>query len=135
MSRFHKIAALLITVISFAKEDAFAVWPRDCDGFRPVCARRALRPHHVWHGRKAVSVSMRPGVIFGGPVPLYARRACGPLLMRLNGAPAPFCRPAVRFGGFLAPAPFFPGRVWGAPMSMRPMPMFMRPGGVWVRRK
>jgi hypothetical protein len=132
MSRFHKIAALIIAVISFSKEDAFAVWPRDCDGFRPLCVKKTFRPHHPWEGRRAISVSMRPGMVFGGPA-LYARRACGPLLMRLNGAPAPFCRPAVRFGGFLAPAPFFPRGVWGAPMFMRPMPM--RPGGVWVRTR
>jgi hypothetical protein len=132
MSRFYKIAAFFIAVISFSKEDAFAVWLRDCEGFRPVCARKAFRPHHAWHARKAVSVSMRPGVILGGPGSLYARRVCVPILMRLNGAPAPFYRPAVRF---LAPAPFFSRRVWRAPMVLRPTPTFMQAGRVLLRTR
>lgn len=168
MSRFHKIVVFLIAIISFSQEDAFAVWPKDRDGFRPVCARKASHRHHSRReknvhsrcGRKAVSVPMRPGMIFGGPVPLYAKRACGPVLMRLNGAPAHFCRPEVRFGGFSAPsffarpavkfggfsAPSFFARSavkfagFSAPASFFPgrvwsSSAFKRPGGFFIRTK
>ncbi|MBI2707557.1 MAG: hypothetical protein HYX35_04525 [Proteobacteria bacterium] len=143
MSRVNKIVALLVAVISLSKEDAFAhrgicVLRGDHDGFRGMHARRALFPHHhKQEGRGAISVSVRPRAVFA-PVPLYAIRACRPLMVRMGILSSPCLVPSravlspVFRMGLVSPAPLFQRRVFG-PVLMNgasPCPGLMRTGGV-----
>lgn len=148
MSRVNKIVALLVAVISLSKEDAFAhrgicVLRGDHDGFRGMHARRALfHHHHKQEGRGAISVSVRPRAVFAPvPVPLYAIRACRPLMVRMGILSSPCLVPSravlspVFRMGLVSPAPLFQRRVFGPVLlnGASPFPALSLTGGMLRR--